>query len=190
MKAKYMIMAALAAVALTHTSCEKVSPAGVLMAGTAVEDRVQMSDKYYKEYLYNYKLDVDIQDTDGEYTFLVGADSHVTTDPGRMDEMLAIGLDGDDLLYAHLGDIADTKPEYYIVLDSLLQEAKRRYVVKNYTMNEEGRWVYKRRPDDIFGSEYENIKFPFFPVVGNHDLTHKDGRCGATSLGRRFTSLT
>ena len=35
-------------------SCEKVSPIGVLVSNTAVEDRVKMSYMYYKD----HKLDV------------------------------------------------------------------------------------------------------------------------------------
>ena len=69
--------------ALANTSCEKVSPQGVLMAGTAVEDRVQMSNLYYKEHLFEMKFNYDLMDKHDEYTFLVGGDSHVTTDPGR-----------------------------------------------------------------------------------------------------------
>ncbi len=172
MKTKYILIAALAAVALTQTSCEKVSPAGVLMAGTAVEDRVKMSSLYYNQYLHDVVIMYDLAQTEGEYSFLVGADSHITTDPGRMDEMLKIGLDGNDLLYAHLGDIADTKPEYYIVLDSLLGKGKERYVVKYYEPNEHGRWCRKSNPSDVYGESYDEIKFPFYPVVGNHDLTH------------------
>ncbi len=162
-------------VALTQTSCEKVSPIGVLMAGTAVEDRVKMSELYYKEYLMDAQNNIIVQPDEGggrEYSFLVGGDSHVTTDPGRMDEMFDIGLENNDLLYCHLGDIADTKPEYYIVLDSLLREAKERYVNKYYVKNDLGRWSKKNDPYDEFGYDYNDIKFPFFPVVGNHDLTH------------------
>lgn len=175
MKAKYIIIAALSVVVLTQTSCEKVSPIGVLMAGTAVEDRVKMSELYYKEYLSASTNNIFVNPNEqGEYSysFLVGADSHLTTDPGRMDEMFAIGLENDDLLYCHLGDIADTKPEYYIVLDSLIQKAKERYVTKYYEINEYGRWHEKNDPYDVSGSTYDEIRFPFFPVVGNHDLTH------------------
>lgn len=169
MKATTIILAALAGTVL-FTSCEKVSPAGILMAGTAVEDRVKMSNQYYKEYLDEYKLDLVLD----EYTFLVGSDSHLTTDPGRMDEMFAIGLEGGDLLYAHLGDIADTKVEYYITLDSLVKKAKERYVEKLYAINSRG-FYYPR--GDVDGAEYydityDEIDFPFHPVVGNHDITH------------------
>lgn len=153
---------------------DKISPQGILMAGTAVEDRVQMSYKYYLEYKNDYKfLDATALNEDGSYTFLVGADSHLTTDPGRMDEMLAIGLKSDDLLYAHLGDLADTKPEYYITLDSLLDEAKHRYVEKYYVPVDEYKYRLKTDTEEHpYTFLYDEIRYPFFPVVGNHDITH------------------
>ena len=175
MKAKYIFIAALAAVAMLNTSCEKVSPQGVLMGNTAVEDRVKMSELYFKEYLMSSTNNIYVrpkENNDYSYSFLVGADSHLTTDPGRMDEMFALGLENDDLLYCHLGDIADTKPEYYIVLDSLIKKAKERYVNKYYELNDLNRWREKIDPYDMIGSAYDDIKFPFYPVVGNHDLTH------------------
>ena len=88
---KYTLLAAVAAIAFT--SCDKVSPIGVLVSGTGVEDRVKMSSEYYEGHKFEYKSLI----TDGDYTFLVGADSHLTTDDGRMAEMLEIGLDNDDL---------------------------------------------------------------------------------------------
>ena len=175
MKAKYILIAAMAAVAMLNTSCEKVSPQGVLMAGSAVEDRVKMSQLYYKEYLQDGGNNIIVNTMDSKphgYSFLVGSDSHVTTDRGRMDEMFAIGLENDDLLYCHLGDIADTKPEYYITLDESIKWAKSNYVHKYYEPNELGRYVRKNDPYDDYGFLYDDIKFPFFPVVGNHDLTH------------------
>lgn len=162
----YIIAAALAA--LVFTSCEKVSPIGVLVSGTAVEDRVKMSHLYYQQ----YKNELEIKIADDEYTFIVGGDSHVTTDPGRMDEMLAIGLQNNDLLYAHLGDIADTKAEYYIVLDSLIGEAKKRYINKYYDVDKNNPDKYTLKSDPQQSYLYSEITFPFFPVVGNHDLTH------------------
>ena len=146
---------------------EKVSLSGILIANTAVEDRVEMSYKYYLNYKNNYKILL----ADKDYSFLVGADSHVTTDPGRMTEMLDIGLEHNDLLYAHLGDIADTKADYYIRLDSLIQEGKHRYVDKNYELVNE--YLYKWRGDTITGITFlfDEIPYPFYPVVGNHDIT-------------------
>ena len=175
MKAKYILIAAMAAVAMLNTSCEKVSPQGVLMGNTAVEDRVKMSQLYYRDYLQDAANNIIVNTQDSKqhgYSFLVGSDSHITTDPGRMDEMFQIGIDNDDLLYCHLGDIADTKPEYYITLDKSIQLAKSKYVDKYYEPNELGRYVRKNDPYDDYGLRYEDIKFPFFPVVGNHDLTH------------------
>lgn len=148
---------------------EKINPGGILMAGTAVEDRVAMSYKYFLNH-YDDKVWLVAE---GEYSFIVGADSHVTTDSRRMDEMLAIGLDNDDLFYAHLGDIADTKAEYYITLDSLLQEAKQRYVSKNYILWDDYHYIAKESEgeEEPVLLTYEQIVFPFFPVVGNHDIT-------------------
>ncbi|MBO6096235.1 MAG: hypothetical protein J6P56_02845 [Bacteroidales bacterium] len=163
----------------TLVSCQKlrdkISPQGILMAGTAVEDRVKMSNQFYRSSLDNRVWLVAYD----KYSFLVGADSHLTTDPGRMDEMLAIGLRDDDLFYAHLGDLADTKAEYYYTLDSLVKKAKERYVEKYYTQVNEYEWESNSLRDAMEdGSEapyhftYDEITYPFFPVVGNHDITH------------------
>ncbi len=154
---------------LIVASCEKVSPIEVFVATVAVEDRVKMSNLYFKNHL-DGKLWLLAE---GDYSFIVGADSHITTDSGRMDEMLANGLEHDDLFYAHLGDIADTKAEYYITLDSLLKEAKARYVEKNFIKKDEFHYVYREdTAEDPITSTYDEILYPFFPVVGNHDVTH------------------
>ena len=118
------------ALMMLFVSCEKVSPIGVLVSGTGVEDRIKMSHMYYSQHKDEYHML--IVDDLGDYTFLVGADSHLTTDDGRMREMLQIGLDNDDLLYAHLGDIADTKAEYYITLENLIDEYRWKYAKKKY----------------------------------------------------------
>lgn len=147
---------------------DKISPQGILMAGTAVEERVQMSYLFYKNEMYNTVLF-----TNKDYSFIVGADSHLTTDPGRLDEMLAIGLEKDDLFYAHLGDLADTKPEYYFTLDSLLREAKDRYIPHHYRQINKYEYVALTNPDkEPIPMTYDEIVYPFFPVVGNHDITH------------------
>ena len=171
MKMTY-ILAGLLLATFTLSSChtleEKISPAGILIAGTAVEDRIDMSYNFF----LNHYDDVVYLAAEDDYTFLVGADSHVTTDPGRMDEMLAIGLRDDDLFYAHLGDIADTKARYYITLDSLLQEGKKRYVAAHYREIDPFHYVSDRNPDENpLTLTYDEIVFPFFPVVGNHDIT-------------------
>ena len=144
---------------------EKIDPAGILIAGTSVEDRVEMSYYYYRDYMEDGLFII----TEGDYSFLVGADSHVTTDPGRMDEMLSIGLESDDLFYVHLGDIADTRAAYYITLDSLIQKAKERYVAEKYTRVNDT--YYALRANENVLSTYDEIIYPFFPVVGNHDIT-------------------
>lgn len=173
-KLQYTLLAVVAAI--LFTSCEKVSPIGVLVAGTGVEDRVKMSNIYFKQHIMDYKDLTAPEDAD-EYTFLVGADSHVTDDAGRMDEMFSIGIEGKDLLYAHLGDIADTKAEYYINLDNSIQRAKEMYADKFYkkeVVEVEG-IMYTKYTDTLNNKVYfdtEDVPLPFFPVVGNHDITH------------------
>lgn len=164
MKTKTYICVALMAAA-TLTSCEKVSPIGVLVSGTGVEDRVKMSELYYRDYL----SELDVAATDDDYSFLVGADSHVTDDTGRMDEMFDIAIEHGDGFVAHLGDIADTKPEYYINLSQSLERAKRKYMEKEYTYDVSTD-TYTDEDGNIV--DYDDEKFPFFPVVGNHDITH------------------
>ena len=164
MKTKTYICVALMAAA-TLTSCEKVSPIGVLVSGTGVEDRVKMSELYYRDYL----SELDVAATDDDYSFLVGADSHVTDDTGRMDEMFDIAIAHGDGFVAHLGDIADTKPEYYINLSQSLERAKRKYMAKEYTYDVSTD-TYTDEDGNIV--DYDDEKFPFFPVVGNHDITH------------------
>ena len=151
-------------------SCDKVSPIGVLVAGTAVDDRVKMSNEFYKSHMDN-SIWLNAPD---DYSFIVGADSHLTDDSSRLDEMLALGLEHGDLFYAHLGDIADTKVEYYVTLDSLVQEGKRRYVEQNYTMINDYEYIDNHDPysDTPIHYTYDEIVYPFFPVVGNHDITH------------------
>lgn len=164
MKTKTYICVALMAAA-TLTSCEKVSPIGVLVSGTGVEDRVKMSELYYRDYL----SELDVAAADDDYSFLVGADSHVTDDTGRMDEMFDIAIEHGDGFVAHLGDIADTKPEYYINLSESLERAKRKYMEKEYTYDVSTD-TYTDEDGNIV--DYDEEKFPFFPVVGNHDITH------------------
>ena len=174
-KLQYTLLAAVAALVLT--SCEKVSPIGVLVSGTGVEDRVRMSSKYYDEHKDDYKGHVVI----GDYTFLVGADSHLTKDDSRMGEMLQIGLDNNDLFYAHLGDIADTKAEYYITLENVINKYKRLWAEKKYEkvfVGDENDPEQKADDDYYFYSDgekllsFDQLQYPFYPVVGNHDITH------------------
>ena len=171
----------LAAAALLYSACDKVSPIGVLVSGTGVEDRVKMSYQYYMEHKGEFKIQ-DASDMD-EYTFLVGADSHLTTDDGRMREMLQIGMDNNDLLYAHLGDIADTKAEYYITLEELIDEYRWKYAKKHYQeffwgdpeipfqVEDPSRYMYIDTLNNLIYNVNE-IPYPFYPVVGNHDITH------------------
>ena len=174
-KLQYTLLAAVAAI--TFTSCEKVSPIGVLVSGTGVEDRVKMSSKYYEDHKIEFKYHL----VSGDYSFLVGADSHLTTDDSRMAEMLQIGIDNNDLFYAHLGDIADTKAEYYITLENVIERYKKIWAEKHYEkvfVGDESDADQKADDDFYFYSDGERlysldeISFPFYPVVGNHDITH------------------
>ena len=141
MKKLYTILVVLSAIVVL-TSCETVSPIGVLVSGTGVEDRVKMSHLYFLEHKFDIKFH-DVSDQD-EYTFLVGADSHLTTDVGRLQEMLDIGLDNDDLLYGENYPNEVDDPNFYFYLDT--------------TRNVE--------------YTFDEIRLPFYPVVGNHDITH------------------
>ena len=174
-KIRYTLLAALAAVAFT--SCDKVSPIGVLVSGTGVEDRVKMSHEYYEEHKFDYKILI----VYGDYTFLVGADSHLTTDDSRMAEMLEIGLENNDLFWAHLGDIADTKAEYYVTLENVIDRYKKMWAEKHYEkvfVGDENDQTQLDDDDYYFYSDgeklipFEKLPFPFYPVVGNHDITH------------------
>lgn len=174
---KYTLLAAVAAI--VFTSCDKVSPIGVLVSGTGVEDRVKMSSKYYDEHKNDFRYLV----AKGDYSFLVGADSHLTTDDGRMAEMLQIGFDHGDLFWAHLGDIADTKAEYYVTLEDVITEFRKKYAEEHfeqvyvgqegneYQMNSEEFYVYVDNVADMVYT-LDNVPLPFYPVVGNHDITH------------------
>lgn len=173
---KYILSVIVLGIALLTTSCDKVSPAGVLMAGTAVDDRVKMSIEYYTHVFdrtnaYDMELDTD------SYTFLVAADSHMVTDTTRMAEMFRIALRDNDLFIAHLGDIADTKAEYYAALRELIATYKSHYVDKYFDFKN-GMYYRKGASFNSNGmstqifQNYDDIPFPFYPVVGNHDITH------------------
>ena len=160
---------------MTLTACDKVSPAGILIANTDVDDRIKMSRDYYR--LHEGYLFLYMHAENGEYTFLVGSDSHLTTDPGRMREMLQIGIDDDDLFYAHLGDIADTKAEYYVTLAEVITEAKEKYGRKHFeptTYMDNFDYPHIVYVDTVSGKIYEpkDVPLPFYPVVGNHDVTN------------------
>ena len=184
---KSTICAAAAIMLAAMASCDKVSPLGVLVSGTGVNDRVDMSATYYMRYM-NDSIDMQAPGN-GEYSFLVGSDSHVTTDPGRINEMIDSGLAHGDLLFAHLGDIADTKAKYYITLDSALDNGKWKYISTYFKVDTANKrpnlhWYDTRYPhgeenprnsytiDDFTSNSSTHFKFPFFPVVGNHDITH------------------
>jgi predicted phosphodiesterase len=183
---------------LLFISCDKISPTGILIAETAVEDRIKMSYEYFSRYM-DEEREIFAPDQD-EYTFLVGADSHLTNDDGRLREMMQNSLDHDDLLMAHLGDIADTKAEYYVRLEDLLTEYKRKWARKHY------KTVFVGDKDDpsqvisddlyfyidtVTNTPYalEDLKYPFYPVVGNHDITHSGWALWANLFHTSFYSI-
>ena len=91
------------------------------------------------------------------------------------------GIENDDLFYCHLGDLADTKPEYYYNTKMALYAAKRmwkgkylRPLIDEYHSEADGVYI-----DDRVIKEWKNNcrlwddwNLPFYPVVGNHDITH------------------
>lgn len=162
---KSLVLAATSTIIL---SCDKVSPTGILVGGTSTDDRVKMSVEYYKNHR-NEELGGEV--TSEDYSFLVGSDSHLTTDTCRMAEMLQNGLDHDDMFIAHLGDIADTKAEYYIKLDNTIETFKRKFINK-YCIYDPIKDIYKLKEDTTQLITYDEIIFPFFAAVGNHDITH------------------
>ena len=169
-----LMAAALLAASATFTSCEKVSPQGVLMGNTSVDDRVKQSLVNYS--FLDVALDKELPDTIEEYSFLVGSDSHITIDPGRLSEMLETGMEHDDLFYCHLGDLADTKAEYYYNTDRALDWFKKQWMKKYATLvTDESAgdgveyYIDKRTGDS---GTWDEFRLPFYPVVGNHDITH------------------
>ncbi len=169
-----LMAAALLAASATFSSCEKVSPQGVLIGNTSVDDRVKQSLVNYS--FIDVAMDKELADTVKEYSFLVGSDSHITIDPGRLTEMLEIGLEHDDLFYCHLGDLADTKAEYYYNTERALEWFKKQWMGKYATrVTDEAvgdgmeYYIDKRTGDSGTWSEFH---IPFYPVVGNHDITH------------------
>ncbi|MDD6896066.1 MAG: metallophosphoesterase [Prevotellaceae bacterium] len=163
------------------SSCDKVSATGILVGGTGVDDRVEMSYLYYKNELSSGVTSI----VDGDYTFLVGADSHIAEDTCRLAEMFQISLENEDLFCAHLGDLADTKPEYYILTRQCVAGAKRRFVEKYYDYEDEFKdYVKDKETGDV--SSYDDVVFPFFPVVGNHDITHNGWALFQSIFGSSF----
>lgn len=204
-----------AVIALGMASCEKVSPTGILIGTTSVDDRVRMSLNVYQD---TYDSRLDFNEAQGEYSFLVGADSHITTDTGRIDEMQADFIDHRDLFMAHLGDIADTKSEYYMNLASSLERGKNAYLRQRYYAlynGESNLYVSWPEINKLIASgsisnaadldammpgvlrdflkehgveikTYDDINYPFFSIVGNHDITH-DGWALFSTIFRSST---
>ena len=176
----YSLMATvLTAASGLFSSCEKVSPQGVLMANTSVDDRVRQSMIYYT--YHGDDLDWILADSIDEYSFLVGSDSHVTFDPGRLSEMVQTGIEYGDLFYCHLGDLADTKPEYYYNTKAALYDAtrtwKHKYIkplIDEHHTADDGMY-YDQRVEKFtknYLRPWDDWELPFYPVVGNHDITH------------------
>ena len=178
---KHILLGAivLLAASVTFTSCEKVSPTGVLIGNTSVDDRVKQSLIYYS--YHGEDLDWDLTDSIEEYSFLVGSDSHITYDPGRLTEMIQIGIENDDLFFCHLGDLADTKAEYYYNTQLALYNASRtwkgKYIkafINEYYTIDDGMYFDKRITPSTKNHlrPWDDWTLPFYPVVGNHDITH------------------
>ena len=175
-----LMAAAMLAASVSFSSCDKVSPTGVLIGNTSVDDRVKQSLVNYSS--LEVAWDKELPDTVHEYSFLVGSDSHITYDPGRLEEMLDISINDGDLFCCHLGDLADTKAEYYRNTELAIYRATDKWQDKYLEPYfEDGEAII----DTLFyidprtGSLFRKQDFsivpalmPFYPVVGNHDITH------------------
>ena len=161
MKANYILTACLALLSLA--SCDKVSPTGILIGSTNVDDRVKMSMYYYDQDIEgNYYYDVSKSESQ-EYSVLIGSDSHVYDSSIRIDEMFEEAYSYGDLFVAHCGDLADTQPEMYTVMENSVDYWMSDSVAKTY------------------GPDTEPLDF--FPVVGNHDVTHNGFAYFTTIMG-------
>lgn len=155
----YTIISALCCLGLY--SCDKVSATGLLIGATGTDDRVKMSIFQF-ENGYMDAIDFHLEDDEKQdYSVMIGSDSHIWNDTCRFDEMFEKACWYGDLFIAHCGDLADTQPEPY----GLTAE-----VIANW--NE--RWyndpLSNARKSPFFGED--SLDVPFFPVVGNHDITH------------------
>ena len=189
--------AALLAASVFFQSCEKVNPQGVLMGNTSVDDRVKQSMIYYA--YHGEDLDWDLVDTIEEYSFLVGSDSHITYDPGRLSEMLQLGIEYGDLFFCHLGDLADTKPEYYYNTQIALYNAARtwrgKYIkpfINEYYTADYGMYYDKRITPFTknYLKPWDMWELPFYPVVGNHDITHNGWSLFCDQFNTSFYEFT
>ena len=97
--------------------------------------------------------------------------------------MLDIGIDNDDLFFCHLGDLADTKAEYYDNTAIAIQNASDKwakkylvpYIMDNGQVYTDTTLYRDPRTGNIYQRNFFNIfpsVLPFYPVVGNHDITH------------------
>lgn len=166
---KYTLVALVATISLL-VSCDKVSPTGVLIGNTSVDDRVKMSLVYYQEHKSEGYYTMSDDNDDDAYSFLVGSDSHLATDTGRLAEMFQMCLDNEDILCAHLGDIADTKAEYYVTLDDLLDTYKWKMIEKYCNHDTATGKYYDKDNGSVINPD--SVQFPLYVAVGNHDITH------------------
>lgn len=176
-----LIIGVLAITSAMFSSCEKVSPQGVLMGNTSVDDRVKQSLVNYSA--FEVAWDKELPDTVTEYSFLVGSDSHITIDPGRLEEMLDISIEYGDLFCCHLGDLADTKAEYYYNTEQAILNATKEWQDKYLEpffddhgdiITDTVLWTDPRTGNIYRKNDTSILPFylPFYPVVGNHDITH------------------
>ena len=177
---KKIVIIATAIISLALCSCDKVSPTGVLLGNTAVNDRIKTSTQYLYQAgqsKYHYRLVVP-DNADGSYSFLVGSDSHMTTDMGRMKEMFDIAWSNNDTFLCHCGDIADTKAEYYLLLKELLDYEEDVFYKRHgliYNPEDEHYYAYDEEAKAwkmITNDDLTTYSLPFFVTPGNHDITH------------------
>lgn len=149
------------------SGCSKIEPTGILIGNTNVDDRVKQSYYFYSQE-ENKKSTFEIDTSGKEYSFLVIADSHTTTDMKRLTGAFDETLKGGHLFCAHLGDLAETQPEYYADVEDLVTEYKEKGlifypVVGNHDITRNGWALF----NDIFGT---STYFVEVYIEGREDL--------------------
>lgn len=153
----------LAIMLLTLTGCSKVSPTGLLIAASNVDERFEQAQYWFNRDEKDYKNGdkYSIYAEEGDYSFLLGSDPHIADSLTRITEFFEESIKPSEadktkpkyLFSAILGDIVDTKAEFYSTVNLLMK-------------------YYSNIYDESFDTKVHDYQFRLFSVVGNHDITH------------------